>query len=259
MKSGLKKPYQSHKDYDFHKSYGTVLGAAQLPDTFNVDAGLWQPNQEAQNCLFSPCVPAMPFGCTNYGSADLCADEDGKLYNPMDLENVTHANALGGIDIRTALKATMQVWGRTAYFNIRSYGIIDPFDAMRLAMYSSQPEKRAVSLGIPWMQEFMQPVNGIVPMPATVDTLGIPWHNPSICGWKTIEGKPYLVVKPWIGTNYGDQGFCYFSREVFNVIMSINGSCAFTLSKVAPGQILTVDLSWTNFIVSYVRSLLGLS
>ncbi len=255
MKSGLKPTRPDHRDYDFLKSHGFGATFAQLPPEYSVENGLWVPNQNDAEPVFTN--PPLPFGCTDYTQADICADEDGKLYNPAEIEAITHANAEMGGDIRAALKAIQGLWGRTAYFNIRSSGVIDAFDSVRLALYSSQPEKRSVSVGTPWYSAFEQTLGGIVSTPQDYKDIGS-WHNHKICGWKTINGTPYLISKSWQGNIFGDKGFCYFPRDVFNAIMSISGSAAFTTSKVAPAQILTVDLSIVDTIVSYIRWLLKL-
>lgn len=261
MKQGLKKIRKDREDYDFLKSHKFGGVAPTLPDNFFTDAGLWIPNQDLPQPQFGG-IPALPYGCTDYTQADLCADEDKELKNPMLLEAVTHANANGGADIRVALTAAKKIFGRTQYFNVRSSGIIDWFDAIRLATYSSQPEIRSVSIGIPWFPEFSQtPSSGIMPTPV-FDVMDASWHNAKIAGWKTIGGSQYLVVKPWIGDQFADKGFCYMSRELCNALMNINGTGAFTLSEVPLGQVQTVSLSLlqdlvsriTNFVTSLLKS-----
>ncbi len=267
MKSGLKKVRPDHRDYDFLKSHKHLFGDAGLgpdsttglPDSFNVDAGLTMPDQDAVNDQYNPPIPALPFGCTDYTQTDLCIDEDGVLYNPQLMEDYTHADANGGYDIRKSLDATRKVFGRSSYFNIRSSGIIDAFDAIRLAMYSALPEKRSVSIGVPWFPEFETPLplSRTLPVPLNFTTSGVPWHNAKVAGWTSVFGTPYLIVKSWQGPNYGDKGYCYMSRELVNILMSISGTGAFTLSKVASPQIMTVDLTVVERIVSYVLNLLA--
>jgi hypothetical protein len=185
-------------------------------------------------------------------------DEDDILYNPLTLEAITHANANGGIDIRTSLKAAMQAYARTAYFNIQWQQPLDAFDSIRLAIFSTQNEKRAVSAGTPFFQGWLNPVEGILPIPASFNTTGLPWHNWVICGWQTIAGVPYLVCKMWLGPTYGLNGFAYMSRDLANAVFNISGSGAFTLSKVASANLQTVDMNVVDIIVSFIRNLIGL-
>lgn len=256
MKSGLKRIYPSRKDFDHHKSFGTLGLPTGLPTTFDVDAGLWVPNQLVpMNYPGIPPVPALFEGCTDYAQTDLCMDEDGLQYSPMALELLTHANANGGADIRVSLKAAITVFGRSAYFNIRPSYPLDFFDAVRLAMYAAQPEKRAVSVGSIWYPQWeVIGSDGILPMPPELHLNG-PWHNWVVCGWTTINGVLYLKGKSWQGEAYGDHGFHYISREVFNSIMSVYGTGAFTISKTTPGQIFTVDMTVLQSIVAFIRQL----
>lgn len=259
IKSGLKPTVFDRRDYDFHKTFGSAVPPT-FPDSYNVDLGLWQPSQNDFEPIFKNSP--LPFGCTDYTQADLCADEDGELKNPILLENVTHANANGGIDIRVALTAAKKVFGRTAYFTITPTGGLDFFDSIRLAMLYTREENRSVSAGTPWFPEFLQGVpgsgagltqvgpDGILPTPGSLDTSRASWHNWKVAGWKNINGKPYLICKPWIGFWYGDKGYCYMSRELANILFSIRYACAFTLSKRAANMALPVDFDLIGWILS---------
>lgn len=263
MQSGLRPTRADARDYDLIKSehprlYAGLASLPSFPAEFDVDAGLWVPNQlEPQAFTGLPNIPALPFGCTSYSQSDLCVDDDGRLYNPMDLEAITHANAQGGAEIRVALDAAKKAFGRTAYFNIRPSGIIDAFDAARLAMYSGQPEKRAVSVGSIWYNAWMRiGSDGILSMPSVLRILG-PWHNWVICGWVTINGVLYLKGKSWQGPEFGKGGFHYISREVFNSIMSVPGTVMFTITNLPPSQIQTVDMNIVERIMSFMRNLIA--
>lgn len=258
MRSGLKKPRQDRRDYDYLKNHHSFAGVPIFPASFNIDPNLWQPNQnEPQAIMGYPTVPALPYGCTDYSQTDLCVTQDGRLYNPMALEILTHANEKGGADMRASLDAARKAFGRTAYFNIKRAGAIDSFDAARIAIGSGQPEKRAVSVGSIWYPEWLQTgADGILKMPGIVQTNG-PWHNWTICGWASRDGVPYLVGKSWQGPGFGDKGFHYISREVFNTIMSVSGAVMFTLSRESPGNVALVDLNWVANIVSLIRNLIA--
>lgn len=267
MKSGLKKTRRDWRDYDYLKTkkFGGVL--PNLPASYNVDAKLWTPNQETGSDLFNPHVPPMPYGCTNYTQTDLCIDEDGRLYNPWYLESITHANESGGTDLRTSLEAVVNngmedvggvlVKGQhQAYFNVKAQGGIDWFTAVQLAMFSTSDERRAVSVGTPWYPSFFPDRSGIVAAPNDWTAHGATWHNWAIKGWKSINGVTYLIGKPWLGADYGDEGFGYFSREIFNALMNIRGTCAFTIDKLLEGEeAKKVDMNIVDTIVSFIRNL----
>lgn len=203
----------------------------------------------------------MPYGCTNYGIADACSDEDVTFYNPLILEEITHANARGGLDIREALSAAKKVFARTGYYNITSRLPIDPFDSIRIAILSALPEKRVVIMGTPFFPEFQTVPHvstvgevsslSILPTPQDFSLSRATWHCWDVKGYKTINGVPYLLCKMWTGS------FFLMSRELCNSLFAIRGSVAYTLTKETPTQIQTIaaDLTIVQIIVSYIRNL----
>lgn len=264
LHSGLKPTKSDRRDYDFLRTK-KLLGAAGLqrladsmPEGYFTDSGLWMPDQNEGSNLFDPPCPPMPMGCTNFTQADLCADEDSKLYNPAILEAITHANANGGTDLRTSLKAvTKAIPGHPAFFNVQAAGKIDFFDAVRLAMLSTSTERRGVSVGSPYWTGFGAiGKDGIYPTP-DFDIRYASWHNWAVKGWKKIQNTSYLICKMWCGPNYGDKGFGYMTRDIFNATMNVRGSVAFTIDKLMPGEkVETVGLApFVKNIVSYVQEL----
>lgn len=253
MNHGTRPNKVDHRDYDYHKSFGTIgiPTPPQFPPEYLTDANLWMPNQDAPEPIFNN--PALPFGCTDYTQADLASDEVGRLKNPMDLETLTHANADGGEDIRTSLDTAQKFGWFGAYFAIKAYAPMDYFDAIRLAISSGYPEKRSVSLGTPWWEIWEgTPTTGIVATPLNFAIDGLPWHNHKVCGWKTINGVPYLISKSWQGANFGDKGLCYFDRALVNQLMAIPGTVAFTATQTIPPVIQTIDMNVVRWLLSLV-------
>jgi hypothetical protein len=252
MKGLRPLPYDA-RDFDLHKTFGATAAPA-FPENYSVENGLWCPDQNRGGEVFD--LPPMPFGCTDYTQADLCADDDRELKNPLLLENVTRANARGGIDMRESLAAAKAVFGRTAYFRVTPTYPLDFFDAIRLAMLSTRDEGRSVSVGTPWYPAWDDPHRGgILPIPPSFATGGLGWHNWKVAGWKTIGGAPYLVCKMWAGPSYGDKGFVYMSRELANAVLNISGAAAYTLTKVRPSDIQAIDFEFVKWVVSYIRRL----
>lgn len=252
MQNGTRPTPVDKRDFS-HKSFGTVQ--VPFPTAYNTDAGLDMPNQNVENNNFIPMVPPEPDGCTNFATSNVSEDLDLISKSPLLLENITHANANGGLDVRTALKAAIGLGWITGFFNIEAIGQ-DMFDAVRDAMVSGGTEKRSVSVGSKWFPEFEQVgVTGLLPMPNFKGT-NFTWHNYAIKGWKMINDQPYLVVKSWQGLSYGDNGWCYMSRTLFNELMSISGSVAFTVTKGQLPPISTISLSWLQWFVSYAKFLL---
>lgn len=274
IRNGTKPTVTSHKDYDFVKSFGAV-SAPNFPTEYSTDANLTMPNQNAENDQFIPPVPAMFFGCTDYAQSELATDLDGVLKNPYDLEKVTGANAKGGYDIRTSLLYARNLGWITGFFNVQPHQL-DMFDTIRLAMISGIPEKRSVTIGVPWYAEFETtvtknadgtttqsalPVNwgGILSMPTSgVDRSNTSWHNAKCSGWKMIKDQPYLIIKSWQGKQYGDNGWCYMSRALCNTIFAVPGTVAFTSTKGVLPPISTISVTLWQWFISNWRSLLGL-
>lgn len=257
IKHGARPTKIDHRDYDFTKSFGSFK-TVPFPAEYNTDAGLTMPDQDAQNNYFNPPVPALPYGCTDYATAEVATDLDHTFgaNNPMKVENVTQANARGGYDIRQSLLVGVSLGFFSGIFNVRAIGQ-DYFDAIRTAMVSGGTERRSVSIGTPWYPKFeLVGQDGIVGIPQSFSTAGLPWHNWKVCGWKTIGSQVYLVAKTWQGPNYGDHGLVYFSRPLINNLMAIPGTVAFTATTGVLPPISTISVTWLQWIISYARNLL---
>lgn len=258
MQSGTRPTPPDRRDYDLLRTR-KLGGVTTFPESYDVDQGLWMPNQN-EACL--ECIPSYHqqlTGCGNFMCSDLCGDEDGKIVSPDVLDAITHASARGGADMREYLKAaTTAIPGHPDYFTIRSSWKIDWFDAVRLAMLSASAEKRGVAIGSPyWLRFGAVGADGIYAVP-DFDLSFASWHAWAVKGWKTINGTTYLICKMWQGASYGDHGFTYMSREIFNATMSVRGSGAFVIDKLLPGEkVQTVGISaYVADIVAYIRSLL---
>ncbi len=269
MKHGTRPTKNSHKDYDWHRTYGTVAPLV-FPDTYLCDAGLTMPNQNALDTEFTPPVPPEPEGCTNFAQADLATDLTGKIHSPADLEAVTHANALGGYDIRKSLMATKSFGWITVFFNITLHPsqALDYFDTLRLAQISGIPEKRSITFGTPWYpswEQWAKQGQSILQMPTPGELAAIarnneafPWHDSKLDGWLMKNGNLVYRDKSWQGRGVGDGGFLYFPREVINYLSTINGVAAFTATTGEAPPIQTVSLSISEWFWSHWRSLIGL-
>lgn len=243
IKSGTLPTRKNHLDYS-HKSFGAIQ--VPFPPEYNTDAGLDMPDQNIQG---------LPFGCTDETQSELANDLVQKATTtPFQLEAVTHANQLGGYDVRQSLLTARNIGWITGFFNIEAISQ-DMFDACRDAMVSGATEKRSVSVGSKWFeQDFNVKADGIVQMP-NFNGAYYSWHNWKICGWKMINDQVYLIGKSWQGPNYGDKGYCYFSRPLFNQLMSIKGSVAFTATKGQLPPISTISVTWLEWLISYARNL----
>lgn len=245
LNTGLLPIKKDHRDNSFFRTFGT-LNTNQFVDEMNVDAGLSNPNQNLPNSQFN--IPALPEGCTDYTQSELCQDEDRILYNPILLENITHANVNGGCDIRVSLGACKTAYDHGPYYNVElSHN--DWFDSIRSAI---QLNNRSVSVGTWWFPIWLGTGDlSITKAPNSWDTTFASLHNHKICGWKTINGVTYLIDKPWIGE------YRLVPRDVINQLLSMPYSGAFTIGPLAPVT-QTVQLDYYNTLISYLRLILSL-
>ncbi len=122
-----------------------------------------------------------------------------------------------------------------------------------------------VSVSSYWYSEFEQPDSrGIVSMPAggSADRYG--GHNYLVKGMKTIDGKPYAMVKSHQGKNFGDNGWIYMDAATLNyAISSTPGGGALTLLKDASRLISLINIITEDFpsalpqLISIIRSALA--
>lgn len=258
-KQGVKPVKKDHRDYSFHRTFGSTDSFA---DSYTVEKNLTNPSQQEDG---------LPMGCTAYTQTELCQDEDGVVYSPLFTYGKTlfmEGSPFGsGCDVRTSLKSTI-VYGvqevgeapenainhrRGSYYAIERS--TDWFDSIRSAIVTNE---RSVSVATRWYQAWSNVgPNGIIVSPVSY-TVGFSLHNFKISGWTTINGIPYLIAKPWFGKLWGDKGYCYFPREVVNQMMSMPEAGAFTVAPFTSQTILTVQLTLYETIASYLRRIISL-
>lgn len=257
MKSGLKVPKLSHKDYDFIPSFGGISSVPVFPPEYNTDNGLGMPDQNADG---------QPYGCTNYDTASLSTDLTGVPRDTKTIEAVTHANASGGYNVRDSLDAGRGLNWFKWYFNIQAYAPLDWFDTLRYAQLMGVPagELRSIAVGTPWFPSWEQHALAglsIMPMPTpeelatvAVNPGAYPWHAHKLAGWKQIAGQTMFTDKSWQGRRVGDGGWLYFPREVINVVMSLKFTVAYTPTMLAPTTIQRISLPLFDTLMSYIRN-----
>lgn len=245
----------------FHELYGGI-DVSTIQD-FNLDAGLTMPDQDADSA---------PSECTGYTVADILTDifkvafsGDFSYAAGLHLDGIASSNEGG--DFHSSMQAAVMFGGQTqiaaslrasnvgeleasewtawtakdksqALANaqngtLNALGLADSFDSIRNTLAQG---KISISMGSPWYSEweYQTKADGIMPMPANVNSItGLPWHNYKICGQKTINNTPYLIVKSWQGTKYGDGGYSYISREVCDAVLEVSGTGAITFNPSA--------------------------
>lgn len=255
MNHGIKPVRKDHRTFSFHRTFGSVPSPRLQVEDFDLDAGFGMPDQNADG---------LPNGCSGYTQSELCSDEDKIMYDPkFTYEKTLEMDSLEDgepCDIYTSLSSTI-VFGvkiagedekeaikhkRGAYYQIENSS--DWFDSIMEALL----QKKSVSFITPWYYCFNKP-DGIVGMEFITQPLPNVWHNCKISGKKTINGVTYLKCKPWQGMNFGDKGWCYFSRETINRLMMIGGTGAFTIAEYDPLNIKRIRLGMMQTMVSYCK------
>lgn len=129
----------------------------------------------------------------------------------------------------------------------------DTFDNIRSTLWQHIQERRAVSFGLFWHDEWTETIGGIVQdqMPMSANGGG---HNMAIIGQKTINNELYLIFQQTWGSNAGDNGFYYFPREIVDACFR-EGYGAFTFSNKDASGIKSVGLMTS--IATFFNRLVG--
>lgn len=271
VKNGLGKIKPDARDYSIVKTFGALpADAAGLPEFFSVYDGRPIPNQDAVDDRFYPPLPPLPYGCTGETGTFDAGLQDNDVYNPSDMYyNTPPGTQNEGRDMRASL-ATLKIRGpvrqngtfgpkRVEYFNCYGAGAIDDFDAIRIALWINQNEKRGVWAGWWWYPDFAVPfADGTLKTPS-YDTRQASLHAHLITGWKTIRGERYLESVSWQGMEYGQKGLVYFSREQVNKLLKQPWTGCFTQTKLGANAPVPVGMqAVVDHLVYFVRQLFGI-
>lgn len=135
------------------------------------------------------------------------------------------------------------------YFTID--GAYDVFDNIRSAMQIHIQERRAISFGLFWHDEWTEAPGGIIPDIMPNDSQG-GGHNIAIIGQKTINGELYLVLQQSWGDTAGDHGLYYFPRNIID-LSAREGYGAYMFSRL---QKSTASVGFGGWIANLLNSLL---
>lgn len=290
---GMKPRWSDHRDLDFFKSHkisgavGSIgyreFGKKTFPSVNQNGIGLpygCTGMSQGKLCADEDGVEYDPADI--YHNTRPYIDGEGRQIRDS-------LNEIRTRDLKKNTGETVPDSKRLSYFSIRAQGGFDWFDAMYLAMEATLTENRDISIGLPWFAEFQPPgfgngalgPNAVLPMVDIPRELqdgflgfihrlknamgaiffgaaqkGYTWHNAVIVDTKIINGLPYLKIDSHQGAEYGDHGFCFMSQSLCNAIFEkIQGTEAFTTSKVAPADSVPIQLGFIEYLVSYIALL----
>lgn len=263
---GTKPAPLDRRDYSYHRTFGAVTPPVLPNMDYSYDAGL---------TMFDQIADGYMYGCTGCTQTDICIDQDKQVYDyPRTyLKTCTmegHAPDQG-CDIRTSAKA-LRLFGvgrtdeseeacearrRGKSFNVDKKPGFDWFDSFRIALRNG---KQSISVGTPWPQEFESPsVKGFLPLPNPGSIKAAPWHNWKIAGEATTLGNtPVLRVKSWQGKQYGDEGWVYMTREVFNAVFDVWGTLGLITPVYSPADVQTIRLEMLQQVLVNIARILAL-
>jgi hypothetical protein len=199
----------------------------------NLDKNKFFPNQRIDGDS-NECVPLT--------IVDICGNADGRLYDP-DFTYAAQPRLLGlpptnaGRDVQYTMAATIaygllpmseetftaKTMGDLYVANPANYtlqqnrdslqyapkGIVDLFSYDDIVGYLNKYQRGAL-LAIDWYESFNSPVNGALPEPQGARS--------GHCVAVYDEAPEGLLVKPWLGPNFGNGGYVTISRDVLSKV-----------------------------------------
>lgn len=256
-KRGLSpRKFKDPRSYSYGRTFGTTIAIADftLPQYSN-------PNQNEPDSYWPN--PALPFGCTGFGTANIAESdlkapvnpkytydytlliENGQEGDECSLQDSFKSAAVYGVQLKGETDKDALSHRRAPYFEVHPDHNLDWFDAILSAVASNN---RPVSLGTTWPIYLENVGTDGIQLYKPMSWIG--GHDHNIIGKKTINGIEYLIDKSWNGPQWGDNGVSYFSREIVNAMMSITGSCAFTNRPCEPGDVQLVELNVLQVLIS---------
>lgn len=128
------------------------------------------------------------YGMLPFAEQDFSSKELGELY-------AANWKNYSAVDIASALKYAQK--------GVKCLGSFDEIVSFIAAT------RTGVSLPLKWYQTFnVPPPSGVLPTPAGQFS----YHNVACYG---ITDDGLLILKPWLGSDFGDHGYVYMSRSTF--------------------------------------------
>lgn len=257
IKHGIQPNRYDRRDHSHERTFGTI-DPLSLPKEYNADRTGEFPDQNRDG---------YPNGCSGYTQNDTGENEYNKRFDPAFVyqNTLTIANLPphSPVQVRDSFRAVRlyglkpmdsrdgdpSLYKRGKYFDVDKVG--DYFDGARVALWLNRQANRALSVGTPWYWSFIKP-DGFM-RDWGKKKAGDVWHNYEVTGWKTVDNKECLIVKAWCGPSWGDKGYGYMSREVFNRLMGISGTFLYIQRNWDQTDIPSIRFDLIEFVMDLLR------
>jgi hypothetical protein len=202
--------------------------------------------------------PALPDGCTGFAIAhlaenDLQAPADPKFIydntllieggvegDACELSDAARAGTIYGVRLKGETPEQALTHRLAPPIFVRPT-TSDWYTTLLQAVYVM---RRPVAVGTSWPEQLEEV--GSDGIETFVPTVWVGGHAYCFRGKKTIGGVPRLIAISWNGSNWGDNGRSYFTREEVNAIMGIQGSDALTTHVLTPAELKGL---WLNLLI----------
>lgn len=259
IKSGILPNTYDLRDHSYERTFGSV-DLKSLPDEYNADLAYDFPDQNADG---------YPNGCSGYTQTETGQDEYGIPFdhsytykraceianvavgNPLPIRASMKATSVYGLKPRDGTDADALQYKRGKYFDVDKVG--DYFDGVRSALWMERLHKRTVSAGSPWQWSNVGG-DGLMRSFNTKNISGV-WHNYKLTGWTNHNGKPHLLIKAWLGPDYGWGGYGLMSRAVFNKLMKTSGTFMYMQRNAGPEDIQNIRLDILEYLLMLYQRL----
>ncbi len=157
--------------------------------------------------------------------------------------------------------------GEQFVMNFQNYSLMNKQVALRYAQNGAvklksfdeiwnwlQKGQSGVVLPLQWYQSFNAPDSqGFLPQPGGQMTE----HCTATYDTGTLNGKRYLVIKPWEGKQYGENGYCKITQDIFNkVFFSSVPAYGFDPTAIRWISLLWIAAKRFPFFLSFIPSII---
>jgi len=176
---------------------------------------------------------------------------------PFSLDTNTQDYLADWTNWPSGLDEIAAIHKKQSYFKIFKRGHKDYFDAIRASLWQFKGKNQSIITGLIWCREWTNAKNGIIRIKGTPEG----GHAFKIYGQQFFDGEPFLICQLSNGTQIGDGGIFYISREVINDCEEYGAFMLVDLPKEQAEFLTTYNLTikslWFAKIIIWLRNFLN--